>query len=57
MLYIQWKTSELKKPQIYGAFTCSKNRWRALVDDFRTLHYEKLRNLAANWNWALSMAA
>ncbi len=32
MLYIQWKTSELKKPQIYGAFTCSKNRWRIQKD-------------------------
>ncbi|MBQ6736547.1 MAG: hypothetical protein IJQ90_03615 [Alphaproteobacteria bacterium] len=33
------------------------NFWRALVDDFRILHYEKLRNLAVNWNWALPMAA
>lgn len=31
--------------------------WRALADDFRTLYANDVRNLVANWNWVVPLAA
>ena len=33
------------------------NKWRALVDDFRTKYRVEVQKLAANWNWGLQKAA
>lgn len=33
------------------------DKWRATVDDFRTIYAEDVRKLAANWNFDLLMAA